>query len=258
MNWSEEWNSSIKESSYLKILNEKGISNNDFWKNLDYYDELMKYSGYPGKILDRISTFIFPEDILLDIGSGAGAFALPLSKISNKLIALDPSPYQLSILKSKAEADKCDNILYIGKEWKNVSKYEIGHVDYSLAAYSFFEDDIYSFLEKLIYVATKGIFLVFRAGRGDPLREYVYNNKNSVDFLHLYNILSEMGYIFNVEIFTSDYKLPLPFVYRSYPYSIKTEDEIFNYLNENNRLIKKQNFYEVLCQRKDALLYLIK
>ena len=37
--------------------------------------------------------------------------------------------------------------------------------------------------------------------------------KNSVDYLHLYNILSEMGYMFNVEIFNFDYKLPLPFVY---------------------------------------------
>ena len=91
MNWSEEWNSSIKESSYLRILNEKGISNNDFWKNLDYYDELMKYSGYPGKVLDRISTFIFSDDVLLDVGSGTGALALPLSKKANKLIALDPS-----------------------------------------------------------------------------------------------------------------------------------------------------------------------
>lgn len=258
MNWSEEWNSSIKESSYLRILNEKGISNNDFWKNLDYYDELMKYSGYPGKVLDRISTFIFSDDVLLDVGSGTGALALPLSKKANKLIALDPSSYQLNILKSKAEADKCDNIVYIEKEWKKVSEDEIGHVDYSLAAYSFFEDDICPFLEKLIHMAKKGVFLVFRAGRGDLLREYAYNKKNSVDYLHLYNILSEMGYMFNVEIFNFDYKLPLPFVYRLYPYSIKTEDEIFNYLDENNRLVKKQNSYEVLCQRKDALLYLIK
>ncbi len=258
MNWSEEWNSSIKQSSYLRILNEKGMSNNEYWEQLDYYDEFMKYSRYPDKILDRISIFVSPKDIVLDIGAGTGAFAIPLSKISNKLIALDPSSHQLKILKDKAKTAKCDNILYLEKEWKNVSKDEIGHVDYSLAAYSFFEDDICSFLEKSISIASKGIFLVFRSGRGDPLREYVYDRQNSVDFLHLYNILSEMGYLFNVEIFNLEYKLPLSFVYRSYPYTNKTEDEIFNYLKENNRLIKKQDSFEVLCQRKDALLYLIK
>ena len=258
MNWSEEWNSSIKQSSYLKILNDNGISNDDFWKQLDYYDEFMAHSRYPGKIMDRISFFLSSNDTVLDIGAGTGAFTIPLSKITNKIMALDPSPHQLKILKDKAKIAKCENILYLEKEWKNVSKDQLGKVDYSLAAYSFFEDDICSFLEKSISVASKGIFLVFRAGRGDPLREYVYDTKNSVDFLHLYNILSEMGYLFNVEIFTSDYTLPLNFVYRSYPYTNKTEGEIFNYLSNNDRLVKQNSSYEVLCQRKDALLYLIK
>jgi SAM-dependent methyltransferase len=194
----------------------------------------------------------------LDIGAGTGAFTLPLSELSNKIVALDPSSHQLKILKDKAKIAKRGNILYLEKEWKNVTKEEIGEIDYSLAAYSFFEDDICTFLEKAISISSKGIFLVFRAGSGDPLREFVYKTKNSVDFLHLYNILYEMGYIFNVETFTSEYKLPLSFVYRSYPYTNKTEDEIFDYLKNNGRIINESNSYEVLCQRKDALLYLIK
>jgi len=258
MNWSEEWNSSIKQSSYLKILNEEGISNNDFWKKLDYYEELMIYSRYPGKILERISFFLSSEDTILDIGAGTGAFTLPLSELSNKIVALDPSPHQLKILKNKAKMAKRDNVLYLEKEWKDVSKDELSGIDYSIAAYSFFEDDICSFLEKAISVASKGIFFIFRAGRGDPLREFVYGTKNSVDFLHLYNILYEMGYIFNAEIFISEYKLPLSFVYRSYPYTKKKEDEIFDYLKNNGRLIKESNSYQVLCKRNDALLYLIK
>lgn len=258
MNWSDEWNSSIKQSSYLKILNEKGISNDDFWKQLDYYEEFMAHSRYPGKIMDRISFFLSSKDTVLDIGAGTGAFTIPISRIVNKIIALDSSPHQLKILKDKAKIAKCENILYLENEWKNVSIDQLGKVDYSLASYSFFEDDILSFLEKSISVASKGIFLVFRAGRGDPLREYAYDTKNSVDFLHLYNILSEMGYLFNVEIFTSDYILPLNFVYRSYPFTNKTEDEIFNYLSNNNRLVKQNDSHGVLCQRKDALLYLIK
>ncbi|NPV51371.1 MAG: methyltransferase domain-containing protein [Candidatus Methanofastidiosum sp.] len=258
MNWSEEWNSSIKQSSYLKILNEKGISNNDFWEQLSYYDEFMAYSRYPGKILERISFFLSSKDTILDIGAGTGAFTIPLSELSNKILALDPSPHQLKILKDKAKTAKRNNILYLEKEWKDASKEELSGIDYSIAAYSFFEDDICSFLEKAISVSSKGIFFVFRAGRGDPLREFVYDTKNSVDFLHLYNILYEMGYIFNVEIFTSEYILPLSFVYRSYPYTNKTEDEIFNYLKNNGRITNESNSYQVLCQRKDALLYLIK
>lgn len=258
MNLVDEWNSSIKQSSYLKILKDKDISNDEFWKTLDYYDELMTYSGYPGKIVDRISFFLSSKDTLLDIGAGTGAFSIPLSKSVNKIIAVDPSSHQLNILKQKAQNNQCENISYVEKEWKNVSKEEIGNIDYALASYSFFEDDICSFLEKSISVASKGIFFVFRAGMGDPLREFVYDTKNSLDYGCLYNILREMGYFFNVEIFKSDYKLPLSFVYRSYPFTNKTKDEIFDYLKNNNRLTKESVNYKVSFQRFDALLYLIK
>jgi hypothetical protein len=80
MNWAEEWNSSIKQSSYLKILNDKGISNNDFWKQLDYYDQLMSYSRYPGKIIDRISFFLSLKDNLLDIGAEQVLLLYPFLK----------------------------------------------------------------------------------------------------------------------------------------------------------------------------------
>ncbi|NMC61074.1 MAG: class I SAM-dependent methyltransferase [Candidatus Methanofastidiosa archaeon] len=258
MNWAEEWNSSIKQSSYLKILNDKGISNNDFWKQLDYYDQLMSYSRYPGKIIDRISFFLSLKDNLLDIGAGTGAFAIPLSKMVKNIIALDPSNHQLKILKDKAQQNQCENISYLERRWNEVSKEELGKIDFALAAYSFFEEDICSFLEKLIYVASKGIFLVFRAGMGDPLREFAYGTNFSVDYLCLNNILWEMGYLFNTEIFTSNYKIPLSFVYKSYPFTNKTENEIFNYLKNNNRLIQESDGYQVICQRKDALLYFIK
>ncbi len=258
MNWIEKWNASINQSSYLKILSDKGISNDDFWEQMKHYDKLMSYSGYPGEIFNRVSFFLFPDDIVLDIGAGTGAFAIPLSNIVKKVIALDPSSHQLKILKEKAKNNNSNNIIYLEKEWNEASKEELGTVDYTLASYSFFDDDIYSFLEKSIFTASKGIFLVFRAGKGDPLREFAYDTKNSVDFLCLYNILHDMGYIFNVEIFTSDYTLPLEFVYESYPYTNKTEDEIYSYLKNNNRLIKESDSYKVLCQRKDALLYLIK
>ncbi|NMC76485.1 MAG: class I SAM-dependent methyltransferase [Candidatus Methanofastidiosa archaeon] len=258
MNWVKEWNSSIKQSSYLKILKDKDISNDEFWKRLDYYDELMAYSRYPGKIIDRISFFLSSNDNLVDIGAGTGAFSIPMSKMLNKIIAVDPSPHQLKILRQKAHNNQCNNIFYIDKEWKDVQIEELGTIDYSLAAYSFFEDDISSFIKKSISVASKGIFLIFRAGMGDPLREFVYETKNSVDYECLYNILLEMGYLFNVDLFTSDYTLPLSLVYRSYPFTNKTEEEIFDYLKNNNRIIQDSDGYHVLCQRRDALLYFIK
>lgn len=55
-NWRAQWRAFVRESSYIHLLREKGISNDQFWREYDVYDEMLRYMGYPGRILSRISS----------------------------------------------------------------------------------------------------------------------------------------------------------------------------------------------------------
>ena len=155
--WTDQWKDFVTRTSY------------------EIYDQILMYSGYPGEILAKISSFISPGATLLDIGAGTGAFAIPLSRKTSRTIAIDPSEYQLQILSEKARQEGLINIVTINREWKDVLPSEINAVgvsdvdisrehaskshnsavDYSLAAYSLFDEDIEHFLTKMIDVTKR-------------------------------------------------------------------------------------------------------
>jgi len=277
--WTEQWRNFVKETSYLHSLAERDISNDQFWRSFGIYDQVLNHSGYPGEILAKISSFIAPEATLLDIGAGTGAFAIPLSKIASKVIAVDPSAYQLQVLSEKARGESLTNIVKIEKEWKDVRPSEISEiasaaggyaggdiasdnasyqVDYSLAAYSLFDLDIENFLKKMIDVTRKGIFIVFRAGGADSLSEYAYGPKPHADYICLGQILRDMGYQFNDHLFTRSYELPIDLVFQQYRFCRKSREELINHLKMEGRLEERTDGMWAAFKTTDALLYMIR
>ncbi|MFB3763833.1 MAG: class I SAM-dependent methyltransferase [Methanotrichaceae archaeon] len=255
--WTDHWRSFVSETSYLRILREKGISNDQFWQSYQIYDEVLRRSGYPGEILTRISSYIRPEDVLLDIGAGTGAFAVPLARIADRIIAIDPSDYHLGLLSEKAEREKLKNIIPIANEWRAVNPSDIGMVDYSLAAYSLFDLEIEAFLRRMIDIASKGVFIVFRAGKPDSLNEFVYGIRPSADYKCLCHILDDLGYKFESEIFERHYALPMNLVSRQYSFSGKSVDDLNEFLRAEKRLIEKDDGCLAAFSVEDALLSMI-
>jgi SAM-dependent methyltransferase len=255
--WTERWREFIKETSYLHILKEKKVSNDQFWRSFEVYDQIIKYSGYPGEILTRISSYIREEDIFLDVGAGTGAFAIPISRKAKKVIALDPSQYQLEVLKEKSATQGVKNIEVIKKGWKETGPSELGPVDLSLAAYSFFEEDIESFLQKMLDFSRRGTFIVFKGGSTDPLRDFVYGKRASADHLCLLNILEDMGYNFDSEIFRRDYIIPINLALKPYRFSGKAPEEVVEYLRSEGRLEERDGCTWASFSEEDALLSLI-
>jgi len=277
--WTEQWRNFVKETSYLHSLAERDISNDQFWRSFGIYDQVLNHSGYPGEILAKISSFMAPEATLLDIGAGTGAFTIPLSKIASKVIAVDPSAYQLQVLSEKARGESLTNIVKIEKEWKDVRPSEISEiasaaggyaggdiardnasyqVDYSLAAYSLFDLDIENFLKKMIDVTGKGIFIVFRAGGADSLSEYAYGPKPHADYIILGQILRDMGYQFNDHLFTRSYELPIDLVFQQYRFCRKSREELINHLKMEGRLEERTDGMWAAFKTTDALLYMIR
>jgi ubiquinone/menaquinone biosynthesis C-methylase UbiE len=260
--WTDLWKDFVTSASYKHILRDENISEDQFWESYGAYDQSLQHSGYPGEVLTRISSFIPIGSTFLDIGAGTGAFALPLSRKTKRTIAIDPSKYQLEILTKKARREGFRNISTIEKEWNEAAFLEIlseyGKVDYSLAAYSLFDEDIEGFLGKMLDVSKKGVFIVFRAGETEALSEFAYGPKPEADYLCLYHILEEMGHQFNVAIFTRNYLLPLDLVFKQYRYCRRRPEELAAYLKANERLQKRKDGSFAYFSAKDALLYRIR
>jgi len=263
--WRDQWRDFIREGSYVQHLRDEKISNDQFWRSYAVYDRALMHSGYPGEILSKISSFISPGSILLDIGAGTGAFAIPLSRQTSRTIAIDPSAYQLKILMQKAREMGLKNIITIQKEWKDVQGSDIfesshkplrGHdIDYSLAANSLFDEDIQGFLEKMIEVTRKGIFIVFRADQPDSLNEFAYGPRPYADYLCLYHILKEIGHQFDIILFSRNYILPLDIILMQHRFSRKSPEEIIDHLETEGRLGEGGKWASF--STRDALIYKI-
>ncbi len=251
----DQWRNFVRETSYVHNLKEEKISNDQFWRSYGIYDQVLMHSGYPGEILNKISSFISPEATLLDIGAGTGAFAIPLSRKTAQTIAVDPSAYQLQILSEKARQEGLTNIFTIKKEWKDV---DITSVDYSLAAYSLFVEDVENLLAKMIDVTKKGVFIVFRAEGIDSLNEFAYGTRPYADYLCLYHILKDIGYQFEEILFPRNYYLPIDLVFKQYRFSKKSHDELIGHLSREGRLQEREDGKWAAFSAKDALLYLIR
>lgn len=189
--WTESWRDFVRETSYKQILAGEKISEDQFWRSYAVYDRILSYSGYPGEILQKISSVIPAKSTFLDIGAGTGAFALPLSRKTKRTVAVDPSAYQLGVLQEKAKQEGLSNITILQKAWADIVPGELGEircencdmggngldkspiggtgeVDYSLASYSMFDEDIVGFLQKMIDVSKKEFSSYF--GREIPSR----------------------------------------------------------------------------------------
>ncbi|AEB68930.1 MULTISPECIES: class I SAM-dependent methyltransferase [Methanothrix] len=284
--WTDQWRSFIRETSYLHDLGEEKISNDQFWRGYGIYDQALKHSGYPGEVLNRIISFIKSGSTLLDIGAGTGAFAIPLSHLTTATVALDPSAYHLQILTGKAREEGLTNIAIIEKEWKDARPGEINEliemnincrngrfdhhengllekisrpeVDYALAAYSLFDEEIEGFLARMIKIAREGTFIVFRGSPPDSLSEFAYGPRPQANYLCLYNILKDMGHQFDVMLFPRDYHLPLEMVQKQYRFSNRKAEEIADHLRSEGRLHEREDGLWASFSSKDALLYLLR
>lgn len=258
--WTDNWRDFVRETSYKRHLKDEALSNDQFWRSFEVYDLVLQHSGYPGKILQRISSFIPPGSTLLDIGAGTGAFAIPLSGKTKRTIAIDPSHYHLEILSEKAAREGLTNMTLIEKEWSAVSPSEVSGVDYSLAAYSLFDEDIERFLQKMLDVSKKGIFIVFRAEdeSADTLSDFAYGKRTSADYSCLCHILKDMGHNFKVMLFKREYLLPLDLVYKQFRFCRREPKELADYLQAAGRLQEKGDKTWAKFSARDALLYMIR
>ena len=87
----------------------------------DYEDDL-KYSNYPETIEKVLAS---KPKTVLDIGAGAGIFAITLAKRAKNVAVIEPSQPTLDLLKEKAREDDLTNIKSLCTGWEEVSEEEV-------------------------------------------------------------------------------------------------------------------------------------
>jgi SAM-dependent methyltransferase len=69
------------------------------------------------EVLDHLLPLALPDDAWLDVGAGAGRYALPLALHVREVIALDPSPGMLAALRDEAAEHEIGNVRTIEARW---------------------------------------------------------------------------------------------------------------------------------------------
>ena len=68
-------------------------------------------------VLEALLAHARPDDTWLDIGAGAGRYALPLARAVRMVIALDPSPSMLDGLREAMAEHRIDNVEVVQGRW---------------------------------------------------------------------------------------------------------------------------------------------
>src|SRR6185369_18023869 len=71
-------------------------------------------------VLEALRAHARPGDTWLDIGAGAGRYALPLARIARRVIALDPSRSMLDGLREGMREHAIDNIEVVEGRWPGI------------------------------------------------------------------------------------------------------------------------------------------
>jgi SAM-dependent methyltransferase len=260
-NWAQAWAELLSQTGLRANLNRQGASAEKFWDNYNGWMEWQNQSNYPGRLLERIKAFVRPEDTLLDIGAGAGAYLIPLAKICRQVTAVEPSPGQFSRLQENTLQNGIKNPELIPKRWEDVSLAEVGRHDIVLAAYSFEMQDIAAALEKMLQAARRYCFLIHTAGHDlTGLLGELLGVRSGPDYIYLYNVLYQLGYRANVEIISRQYSLPVELQMRMFALNPGLSEEqqriLYRYLETEGRLERHDDQIWIKRQHKDALIWL--
>ena len=202
IDWSEVWNRQVlRRREFGKVVNSAGQ-----WDSREsafgYWETTMK-TQY-GRIKDTINEIeITSRSRVLDIGSGPGVIALPLSNRVAHITAIEPLKGMVEVMREKIVQRKIQNIKWIQKYWEEIDvDLDLEPLyDVVIASLSLNMIGIRDAIKKMNKVCSKFVYLYWFAG--EPSWET--HSKKLIPLLHgtpfvpmpkcdmLFNVLYEMG-----------------------------------------------------------------
>ena len=148
-------------------------------------------------VLSLVRKRISPEKTLLDVGAGAGRYAVHLAPHVRQVIAVEPSAGMRAALAEQVAKRELSNVTVVAGAWQEA---DVDPADVVLAAnVLYWTADIAPFLRKLLAHARERCLIVQRATQSSaafaPLWEELWGEPQAPqpDFQDLYNVLFQLG-----------------------------------------------------------------
>jgi SAM-dependent methyltransferase len=142
-----------------------GINNTDYWgKRAKTYRQALHERADEDPFLLRVRRDVTRETTALDVGAGTGRHTLALAPHVARVVAVDPSPAMLGLLREDVEAQKLTNVETIASGWLEA---EVEAADVVLCSHVLYPiGDPVPFIRKLDASAMQRVYIYLRV---DPL-----------------------------------------------------------------------------------------
>src|SRR5688572_18261473 len=119
-----------------------------------------------------IASYVEPQDVLIDVGGGAGRICLPLALRCREGIVVDVSQAMAEAFQAGAAAAGITNVRFIRADWLEA---EAIQGDIAVAAsVTYFVRDIVAFIQKMEAAARRRVLITVRSVPGPNLRATLF------------------------------------------------------------------------------------